>query len=274
MELPSTFSNLLHDYPNLYDQVIPDPDGAMGRFLHALLDRFAPGQRLLDVGCGLGREMAYLQAQGYEPIGIDSSAAMVEWASQRNPGLRFIHASQQDFALDCEFDAIICVGSTLLYNLTNTALLATLRRFRQHMVNGGVLVLDMRNAAFFLTEDGQRWLRQVHREQTVLADGTLVGITRFAITPATQILERFYTWIFPDQPPLHEHLQHRLLFPQELGLLLELAGFAVEVMFDDPAPHIGVFESNWAFGQSLLGRRLQVVARALPLTGEGVDRWS
>ncbi|MBM7843427.1 class I SAM-dependent methyltransferase [Herpetosiphon giganteus] len=274
MELPSNFSNLLHDYPQLYDQVIPDPEQAMGRFLHGLLAQFAPGPRLLDVGCGLGREIAYLQTQGYQPIGIDSSAAMIAWASQRNPSVRFVQASQQTFALDCTFDAIICVGSTLLYNLTNAELLGTLRRFRQHLVEGGVLVLDMRNAAFFLTEVGQRWLRQEHREETELANGTLVGLTRFDITPSTQILERYYTWLFLDQPPLHEHLQHRLLFPQELGLLLQLAGFGIEVMFDEPAPHIGAFAGDWTFGQSLFGRRLQVVARALPSSAQGATAWS
>ena len=274
MKLPTTFSNLLHDYPELYSHVIPDPDEAMGRFLHDLLNRFAPGQRLLDVGCGLGREVAYLHQQGYDPIGIDSSVAMIDWASRHNPGLNFVHASQQDFAFDRQFDAIICVGSTLLYNLTNRELLGTLRRFRQHMATDGVLVLDMRNAAFFLTEQGQHWLRQEHREETVLAQGRLIGLTRFDISPATQILERFYTWIFPDQPPIYEHLQHRLLFPQELTLLLQLAGFDVELMFDDPAPHIGAFDGEWQFGQSLLGRRLQVVARALPLTTQGVEQWS
>lgn len=272
MELPRSFTNLLHDHPDLYGQVIPDPEQAMGRFLHALLERFAPGRRVLDVGCGLGREVAYLHAQGYDAVGIDSSAAMVAWAGARHPGLRFIQASQQDFALDRRFDAVVCVGSTLLYNLTNAELLGTLRRFRRHLADGGALVLDMRNAAFFLTEAGQRWLRQEHREETALGDGTLVGITRFDITPATQVLERFYTWIFPDQPPIHEHLQHRLLFPQELEMLLELAGFGLEVMFDDPAPHIGAFEGDYEFGRTLLGRRLQVVARALP--GRGERAWS
>ncbi len=264
MELPSAFSNLLHDHPELYDHVIPDPDAAMGRFLHVLLERFAPGRRVLDVGCGLGREVAYLHGQGYDPVGIDSSAAMISWASAQYPGLRFVEASQQDFALDRQFDAIVCVGSTVLYNLTNADLVDTLRRFRRHLVPGGVLLLDMRNAAFFLTEAGQLWLRQEHREETVLADGTLVGITRFDITPATQVLERFYTWIFPDQPPIHEHLQHRLLFPQELALVLELAGFGVELLFDEPAPHIGAFDGTAEFGLTLRGRRLQVVARARP----------
>lgn len=259
-----TQTNLLHDRPDLYDHVIPDEAALMGRFVHRLLERYAPGSRVLDVGCGLGREVAYLRGQGYDATGIDASAAMIAWARDHHPESRFLVADQQRFALGEQFDALVCVGSTFLYNYGNADILGALSCFRRHLVDGGVLLLDMRNAAFFLTEEGQRWLRQEHREETELPAGALLGLTRFDITPAEQMLERFYTWMFPDQPPIHEHLRHRLLFPQELRLFLELSGFAVEVMFDEPAPHIGAFAEPEAvrFGETLRGRRLQVVARA------------
>ncbi|MCJ7708713.1 MAG: methyltransferase domain-containing protein, partial [Anaerolineales bacterium] len=50
----------------------------------------APGQRVLEIGCGRGDLLASLQpALG---VGIDFSAEMVRRAARRHPGLRFVQA--------------------------------------------------------------------------------------------------------------------------------------------------------------------------------------
>ena len=247
--------------------MIPDADQQMGQFIQAILQRYGAGRRVLDVGCGLGREVAYLCARGYEAVGLDSSPAMVAWAQQHYPTARFVAGSQDSFDLGERFDAITCMGSTFLYNATNELLQATLGCMHQHLTPGGLLLLDMRNAAFFLTTEGQAWLRREHHDVAVVAEGALAMTTRFEIDVAAQLLKRAYTWTLATAPPLHELLDHRLIFPQELRLLLSTCGFEVCAIFDTPAPHIGAFdaEGEWVLGETMTGRRMQAIARALPV---------
>ncbi len=54
----------------------------LGRYL-------PPGARILDYGCGYGRVAALLHEQGYEVVGVDPAAAMVEKARGLCPQLSF-----------------------------------------------------------------------------------------------------------------------------------------------------------------------------------------
>lgn len=52
----------------------------------------APGERALDVGCGLGDNAAALAAKGWQTTGFDLSALAARWATSRFPGARFVAA--------------------------------------------------------------------------------------------------------------------------------------------------------------------------------------
>ena len=55
--------------------------GGLGLTREALdFCRFAPGSRLVDVGCGSGATVHYLQAAGFNARGIDCNAAVIEQA--------------------------------------------------------------------------------------------------------------------------------------------------------------------------------------------------
>ena len=41
-----------------------------------------PGARVLDLGCGRGMDLAWLSKEGFQGVGIDSSAVMVKIASE------------------------------------------------------------------------------------------------------------------------------------------------------------------------------------------------
>jgi len=47
-------------------------------FDQLLRGRIAPGMRVLDAGCGFGRNLVYLLREGYEVFGVDSDARAVE----------------------------------------------------------------------------------------------------------------------------------------------------------------------------------------------------
>lgn len=257
--------NFLHTNPSLYLAFNGEHDQSMAQFIHTLLAEYKAGKRVLDVGSGPGREVAYLNRAGYEAVGLDNSEEMLSWARKHYPDYSFEYGDQADFSLGREFDALYCVGSTFLYNFTNEAVLASLNCFRKHLQTGGLLYLDMRNAAFFLTKEGQRWLTDELIEQRKINE-TIVSLkTRFRIDLANQLLERDYCWTVGDHPPIAEHLRHRLLFPQELAYYLSSSGFRLLQLFDKPAPHVDLFERDrpLSYGQDMLGRRMQIIAQAI-----------
>ncbi|SDC89722.1 Trans-aconitate methyltransferase [Paenibacillus sp. UNCCL117] len=265
MKVKTGTDNFLHTNPSLYLAFNGEHDNSMAHFIHTLLTEFHTGKTVLDVGCGPGREVAYLNQAGYEAVGLDNSEEMLSWARGHAPGSQFVYGNQADFSLQRQFDVLYCVGSTFLYNFTNEAILASLQCFRQHLRAGGLLYLDMRNAAFFLTEEGQRWLSEELTEQTAVDGITLSLRTRFSIDPVNQLLLRDYCWTVPGEKPIVERLQHRLLFPQELAHYLASSGFRLLHLFDQPAPHIDRYEQErpLVFSQELRGRRMQVIAQAV-----------
>jgi len=257
--------NFLHTNPSMYLAFNGEDDQSMALFLHKLFTEFRVGTSVLDVGSGPGREAAYLHQAGYRTVGLDNSEDMLRWARDTYPGIPFVYGNQSDFTLGERFDALYCVGSTFLYNFTNDMIQASLRCFRNHLKDGGLLYLDMRNAAFFLTPEGQRWLTEELREQRIV-DGNMISLkTRFSIDLENQLLERDYCWTVEGMKPVVEHLRHRLLFPQELTHYVTMNGFRVLRLFDRPEPHIGKIDmgSPLDFSSTMTGRRMQIIAEAI-----------
>lgn len=74
----------------------------------------APGDRVLDVGCGPGRHAHELGRRGMRVHGVDISERFVQLAAQGAPdGVTFARADARDLPFDAEFDAAIslCQGA-------------------------------------------------------------------------------------------------------------------------------------------------------------------
>jgi SAM-dependent methyltransferase len=88
----------------------PNPVVTMDeRITPALLD-IAPGERVLDAGCGTGRYIPRLLAAGATVTGMDFSAGMLAVARERFPGIELVPGDLQarwPFG-DASFDAVLC----------------------------------------------------------------------------------------------------------------------------------------------------------------------
>ena len=101
-----------------YERAARDPLGScftysrlqLDRWLDRLVPAARPGQRLLDVGCGTGEQLAAMAARGYEVAGLDGSAEMLAHARSANPGvdLRLGDVETLPFE-DRSFDVVLCV---------------------------------------------------------------------------------------------------------------------------------------------------------------------
>jgi ubiquinone/menaquinone biosynthesis C-methylase UbiE len=65
--------------------------GAMKAYIAAAASLAVPGGRVLDLGCGIGHDLALLATAGVRPVGLDPSAVMVAEAARRlGPGARVV----------------------------------------------------------------------------------------------------------------------------------------------------------------------------------------
>ncbi|WP_405359372.1 class I SAM-dependent methyltransferase [Kitasatospora sp. NBC_00085] len=262
-------SNLLTDTPELYELRFPDPGFTAARWAESVLRAYGAGADLLDLGCGTGRDAAWLhRAAGRTVTGLDSSEAMIEHARARHPGPAYHVGDMRTFRLPGRFDAVLCLDSALLYCHTNDDLDALCGRLRHHLRAGGLLVAEMRNGAFFL---GRTELLDTPRTDTVIRDGTtFTSRTTLRIDHPAQLLCRTRTWTSDDgAPAVTQHSAWRLLFPQELRYLLAANGFTVLALYDRPGPRT---DPCWADGAPAADTadddRLHVVARLDAPTGK------
>jgi SAM-dependent methyltransferase len=65
------------------------------------------GENLLDVGCGPGITLDFIQPDPKHYLGLDSSAAMVRLARRRHPDYEFVHQSFEMWCSTRQFDMVL-----------------------------------------------------------------------------------------------------------------------------------------------------------------------
>ncbi|MCX5386980.1 bifunctional 2-polyprenyl-6-hydroxyphenol methylase/3-demethylubiquinol 3-O-methyltransferase UbiG [Streptomyces sp. NBC_00083] len=104
----------------------------------------APGARILDAGCGTGRVMIRLAELGYECVGVDLDASMLDVARERAPGLPWFRADLAAFdpvalGIPADFDLVVAAGNVLPLVTPGTEA-AVVRRLTAALRPGGLLV--------------------------------------------------------------------------------------------------------------------------------------
>jgi len=113
-------------------------------FLNAVQAAFSgrsrPDIRLLDGGCGTGRDIAAFRQLGYVCEGFDPCQRFVEQARARS-GCTVHVADFESFNVPARFHGIFCLAS--LYHVPRERLVAALQNLRRHLKPGGVLLASM-----------------------------------------------------------------------------------------------------------------------------------
>ncbi len=112
-----------------------DVHGEVGLFAQLVP---APAQ-VLDAGCGTGRIAVRLDELGYDVVGVDVDAAMLEHARAAAPSLDWRHADLTTMDLGRDFDAVLLAGNTIPL-LEEDTLTAACERLAAHTVPGGAVV--------------------------------------------------------------------------------------------------------------------------------------
>ncbi len=112
--------------------------------MHVLIRRFFRPGLTADIGCGSGREVAWLDANGFAAIGYDASVGLLAEARRRYPGAKFETSALPELTrvADGSCDNVLC--ETVIMHLEPTAIEASARRLMSILKPGGILYLSWR----------------------------------------------------------------------------------------------------------------------------------
>lgn len=118
--------------------VLRDSQVAGGLPWQALRARVSAPATVLDAGCGLGAWVDLVHRHGYQGIGVDYAAPMIERLQRERPGPRWIAADIRDVPLPAEsVDAIVSWG-VIEHDPAGPG--AALREFHRLLKPGGWLL--------------------------------------------------------------------------------------------------------------------------------------
>lgn len=215
----------LYADPELYDSLFPGEDEARRQRTIAS-ERFYLEEakkshgRVLELACGSGRLTIPIAQQGVEIIGADLSRPMLDAArakaSRAGVDVPFVEADMRNFDLPGKFAGILIPGNSLLHLLSIDDLKQCFASVRRHLAPRGRLVFDI-----------SKWdSTPLTRELKV--NGITIEETA-TYDAAEQV--RHVTWAFPDSRKIEYRL--RVIYPQELLLLLDAAGFRLEARYGE-----------------------------------------
>ncbi|MDP2871298.1 MAG: class I SAM-dependent methyltransferase [Bacillota bacterium] len=103
-------------------------------------------KRVLDLACGTGNTSFPFARRGYDVVGVDRSAEMLEQAAAKAQGLGlavgFRQADMREFALDPPADLAICLYDSINYLLDPADLTLVCRRVFGALRPGGLFIFD------------------------------------------------------------------------------------------------------------------------------------
>jgi SAM-dependent methyltransferase len=110
----------------------------------ATIRRAHPRARtVLDVACGTAEHARLLaEEHGFEVDGLDLDPAFVRIARGKLPHGSVHEADMTSFELPRRYDAIVCLFSSIGYVRTLENVGRTLERFRHHLAEGGIVLVE------------------------------------------------------------------------------------------------------------------------------------
>jgi SAM-dependent methyltransferase len=140
---------------------------------------FIKGGATADIGCGSGREVAWLNANGFPAVGFDASEGLLAEAHTRYPNLTFARAELPDLQgiAANSFDNVLC--ETVIMHLDRALIAPSVRRMLELVKPGGIFYLSWR------VIDGAD-IRDTHGRLYAAFDAALV---RAELSAATVLLD-------------------------------------------------------------------------------------
>jgi len=202
------------DYPREVDQ------------LREIIETETKGRDLIDLGCGTGRHLELLAAEGYHVAGLDRSPVMVSQARARLEPYQasVVQAEVTSPPFGEEFDVAIMMFSVLGYQVTDEAMSAALAAVHRVLRPGGLFLFDILDAAAVLRDGPQGGVTVVRDRDEQLLRATTGVLHRDEETYEFTVR----LWLLQDDKVIGQAEESHVLrffLRRELELLLSSHGF-------------------------------------------------
>jgi SAM-dependent methyltransferase len=198
-------------------------------FLVHCFKRFSrrPVRRVVDIACGTGPHLLRLADRGYKMSGLDLSPRNIQFLRERfakkgHEG-ELVVGDMTDFRLARPVDAAICMQDSQGHLLKTEQLVAHLRAVARCLKRGGLYLFD-RYMVSSWTNPARRWTWSKRR-------GRLIVRASFSalndVDPVSQVFRERMTLEAVENGTRRLYRQthlSRMVFPQELKTVVELAG--------------------------------------------------
>jgi len=135
---------LYQEFAKYYDLIYKDKKyDVETKFINDLVKKnVVQGRTFLNVACGTGSHDKILVKNGYDVFGIDKNEGMLKIARKKVPQAKYKQGDMRNFSLNKKFDIIACLFTSLNYNPSRKDFLKTVRNFKRHLKDDGIMILD------------------------------------------------------------------------------------------------------------------------------------
>ena len=140
---------MYESFARVYDAFMDDvPYGGWSRWLIRLLEQEGIRDGLvLELGCGTGAMTRLLDRAGYDMIGVDNSADMLEIAMEKKEAgqdILYLLQDMREFELYGTVRAVISICDSVNYITDESDLLQVFRLVNNYLDPGGIFVFDLK----------------------------------------------------------------------------------------------------------------------------------
>jgi SAM-dependent methyltransferase len=220
----------------LYDRLFPGGEQAVD-FYRAEAER--QGGSVLELGCGTGRKLIPIGADGRPCMGLELSAPMLaeaqRKAAERGVDVEWVRGDMREFDLHQTFDLVFIAANTLLHLHDANDLVRCFRSVRRHLAPRARFIFDVFNPSVRMLAEADGVRRRRGALSFMDPDRGVVHVdVAETYDAAAQVTRgRWYFSTDSEADFAVAPLEIRSIFPQELPLLLALGGLRVVDRFGD-----------------------------------------
>ncbi|PIE19572.1 MAG: hypothetical protein CSA66_02220 [Proteobacteria bacterium] len=185
----------------------------------------------LELGCGAGRILAPLAADGVEVTGLDNDPARLAFARRALQGPRggagatLVVGDMRDFALGRRFDRVLIPFNGLFALGSVEAMGACLRAARRHLAGDGILAFDVYRVDEQDYLDEEPWESDFEPVTTLMWRGQAVSVDERNAGDGTPGHVHVSYRVNLPEGPVVQHVVHRFAPWSVIEDLVRAAGF-------------------------------------------------
>ncbi len=224
--------------------------GIEGDVVFYLEEAKKAGAPVLELGCGTGRILIPIAQAGIDIVGLDRSTKMLSIANEKIldlPGetqrrIQLVEGDMRVFSLGQRFTLILIPYRAFLHLLTSEDQRLALRRIHEHLIDGGLLALNIFDPSISIIAAHMGSLGQSRKKigefsHPVTGNKVIQWDSR-RYDLANQTIDEYF--IFEEisdegvvQSTTYSPLKLRFIYRYEMEYLLELSGFKIEALYGD-----------------------------------------